>query len=162
MSKAKELAKKALQKNPMKPKAVKKGDEELIDGLDDKPISSGTWDYRSAAVGDTILGDVLALELREGRYDDAQLYVTLGTADGTRSFFCNGYLKREFAANGVNIGDRVAVQYRGRQKLGKKGKPGHVFAMNRAGGPATAVDYDQMLDVTPARKQKKGGKKKSR
>lgn len=106
--------------------AMSTGDEKLLGKLKDTPTAQGTF-VNFQVVGDKVAGEILAIEEVKGRWG-GQTKITVAVKGGAATFFCATLLKREIDRIGANIGDLIAIEFRGTVPSGK-GAPAKTFAV---------------------------------
>lgn len=131
MPKKKLKAKKGRAKKDAQAKITRKdvmstGDEKMLGKLKDAPTATGSF-VNFQVVGDRVAGEILAIETVKGRWGEQQK-VTVAVKGGAATFFCSTLLKRELDRIGANIGDLIAVEFRGTVPSGK-GAPAKTFAV---------------------------------
>jgi len=119
---AKKAAKKA--KGSKKRKSAESHlDAKLSKALDNAEIRSGFMSFQ--VHGDSVGGEVLAIEDKKGRYGPQKL-VTVKTAEGSQSFYATKVLETFIEENDVCVGDTLAVRYVEDRPSGK-GAPAKIF-----------------------------------
>ena len=150
---AKKLAKTKTASRPN----VSGKDADLLKRLDNrKGVTGGMW--KPTNVGDSIVGDVLAMEASEdSKYGKLQLVATIGTPEGAQRVFGNWSMQQGFMNEMVNVGDRIGIQYKGKERVTRKGRPMNCFAVVREGGPGKKLS-DVLTEL--AESDRKVSKKK--
>lgn len=134
-SKAKTVAKKALKAAQRTEPVRPTGAAELLKELDARAgVTGGAW--KGVVVGDTIVGELLAVKREDSKYRDGQLTLTVATDDGTQTVWANWSMESALLNIGANIGDRIGLQYKGDVPSGR-GRPMKTYAAVREGGRGT-------------------------
>lgn len=133
-------------------------DQDLQDAVDGANVSGSIWKPKKK--GDTLIGDVLTCRSESGEYG-LQIKSIIGTETGALTVFLNSSMMRGFQDQGVDIGDRVAIQYKDDSK-GSRGKPMALYAVVRKGGAGTMSDTlkDEFEAVWQAKKDRAEERKK--
>lgn len=122
----------------------------LVDAVNDRHgVTGGMW--KGEVVGDTVVGEVLAIKREDSKYRDGQLTMVLSTEEGTKTVWSNWSMEAALLNEGVNVGDMIAIQYKGDVPAGR-GRPMKTYAVVRDGGKGKAHPL-----LTP---QDNAGKKK--
>jgi predicted RNA-binding protein with EMAP domain len=115
MGKAKRAAKAAKRTEP-----ERTGDAKLLSKADAVKLSGGIW--KPEVAGDSIAGKVTSLGESKGKWGK-QLVLNIDTGDkDVKVVYANESMRRGLEENGIKVGHRVAIQFRGEIKTGKGGR----------------------------------------
>jgi len=118
-------------------------------------VTGGMW--KGEVVGDTVVGEVLAIKREDSKYRDGQLTMVISTDEGTKTVWSNWSMETALLNEGVNVGDVIAIQYKGEVPAGR-GRPMKAYAVVRDGGRGKAHPLLTPQDASGT----KGKRKKSR
>ena len=149
---AKKKAAAAKKRNARKTAEVVGKDDALLKEVSEAQAVGGFW--RPSVEGDTIIGEVLSMREETGKYGK-QLVVIIGNRDGAQTLYANANMRTGLEYQGVQPGDRVAIQFKGTMSIGR-GRPMKLFAVKRSGGPRKgAAERAQKSLTAPKRKGRK-------
>lgn len=117
MNKARRAAK-AAKSNRTEPERL--GDAKLSAKADAVKLSGGIW--RPEVAGDTISGKVTSLGESKGKWGKQTVLNIDAGGNDVKVVYANKSMADGLEAAGVEVGNRVAIQYRGEIKTGKGGR----------------------------------------
>jgi hypothetical protein len=101
----------------------------LIDAATAAKLSGSVW--KAEVEGDTIAGEILKLGQSKGKFGKQTTMLIDSGKDGVRTVYANESMQRGIDECKAEVGDRIAVQYRGTVPTGR-GRPFKLYAVVKA------------------------------